>query len=183
MTAAIRRATKDDIEAIAALHADSWRRTYRGMMSDEFLDGDVLGDRMAEWSKRLTSPAANQLVLVADDGGAIRGFVCAYGDDDARWGTLVDNLHVRHDARKLGIGASLMREAAAWAVERYPARGMYLWVMQKNVNAQRFYERIGGVNVEAKVHEDVGRGAAHSFRIAWADPRALVERTDGIEAR
>jgi GNAT superfamily N-acetyltransferase len=148
------------------------------MMNDEFLDGDVDGDRRTEWSKRLASPAANQLVLVADD-GTVRGFVCAYGDDDARWGTLVDNLHVRYDARKLGIGARLMREAASWAIERYPGRGMYLWVMQKNVNAQQFYERTGGVNVEAQVHEDVGRGAAHSFRIAWDDPRVLLAPTKG----
>ena len=32
-----------DANAIAALHADSWRRHYRGAYSDAFLDGDVAG--------------------------------------------------------------------------------------------------------------------------------------------
>ncbi|MBV9411286.1 MAG: GNAT family N-acetyltransferase, partial [Acidimicrobiia bacterium] len=37
-----RVATIDDVEAIAALHADSWRRNYRGAYLDSYLDGDVL---------------------------------------------------------------------------------------------------------------------------------------------
>ncbi len=35
-----------DIKAVAALHADSWRRHYRGAYPDAFLDGDVFADRM-----------------------------------------------------------------------------------------------------------------------------------------
>jgi hypothetical protein len=51
-----RPATERDIAAIAALHADSWRRNYRGAYSDEFLDRDVFEDRRAVWSERLTQP-------------------------------------------------------------------------------------------------------------------------------
>lgn len=36
-----RPARATDSEAIAVLHADSWRRHYRGAYSDAFLDGDV----------------------------------------------------------------------------------------------------------------------------------------------
>jgi hypothetical protein len=38
-----RAAGQDDAHAIAELHADSWRRHYRGAYSDAFLDGDVAG--------------------------------------------------------------------------------------------------------------------------------------------
>jgi hypothetical protein len=36
-----RSACASDAAAIAALHADSWRRHYRGTYSAGFLDGDV----------------------------------------------------------------------------------------------------------------------------------------------
>jgi GNAT superfamily N-acetyltransferase len=39
-----RLAGPPDADAIAALHADSWRRHYRGAYSDAFLDGDVGAD-------------------------------------------------------------------------------------------------------------------------------------------
>ena len=170
----LRNATAVDAEGIARLHAESWRRTYRGMMRDEFLDGDLVQERLSVWRERLPSPAPNQLVVVAEGRDELQGFVCVFGDDDARWGSLIDNLHVRHDVQTKGIGRQLMREAAAWAVVNYPQCGLYLWVMQANDNAQRFYERLGGTNQGAQVHENAERGAAHSFRYAWPDARALA---------
>ena len=170
----LRPATIDDAEQIALLHADSWRRTYRGMMSDEFLDGDVAQDRRSVWQGRLNSPAPNQRVIVAEDSGAIQGFVCIFGGDDPTWGSFIDNLHVRLDVQARGVGRALMREAAAWAEANYPGLGLYLWVMQANENAQRFYERLGGANRGAEVHAGAGGGDAHVFRYAWRDARGLA---------
>ena len=51
-----REATEHDAGAIAALHADSWRRHYRGAYLDSYLDGDVVADRLEVWSSRLTPP-------------------------------------------------------------------------------------------------------------------------------
>ncbi|TQS39512.1 GNAT family N-acetyltransferase [Cryptosporangium phraense] len=55
----LRPATAADAPAIARLHADSWRRHYRGAYADSFLDGDVLADRRAVWESRLAAPAAS----------------------------------------------------------------------------------------------------------------------------
>ncbi len=143
-------------------------------MRDEFLDGDIVQDRLLAWGERLNAPAPNQLVVVAEDGGVVQGFVCIFGDDDARWGSLIDNLHVRQEVQARGIGRQLMREAAVWAAVNYPGRGLYLWVMQANDNAQRFYERLGGTNQGAEVRKNTERGAAHVFRYTWSDVRALA---------
>ena len=48
----LRVAGRSDAAAIAALHADSWRRHYRGAYSDAFLDGDVHADRLAVWTEQ-----------------------------------------------------------------------------------------------------------------------------------
>ena len=48
-----RAAGQDDAHAIAELHADSWRRHYRGAYSDAFLDGDVAGYLLVVWTDRL----------------------------------------------------------------------------------------------------------------------------------
>jgi hypothetical protein len=69
-----REATAADAAAIAGLHADSWRRHYRGAYLDSFLDGDVIADRMAEWADRLSRPAPDRYTVVADLGGAVAGF-------------------------------------------------------------------------------------------------------------
>ena len=172
----LRTATAADARAIAVLHADSWQRTYRGMMSDAYLDGACLDDRLRVWRERFAAPPANQVVVLADGNDGLDGFVCAYIDDDPRWGSLIDNLHVRHTARKRGLGRLLMREAAARCEAVLPGGALYLYVLQANLNAQRFYDRLGGVNVETLEMEGHDGGVARSYRYAWADASALLRQ-------
>ena len=61
-----RTAVPADAPAVAALHADSWRRFYRGAYTDEYLDGDVLTDRLAVWSARLADPDTRHVTIVAE---------------------------------------------------------------------------------------------------------------------
>ena len=74
----LRAADARDAEAIAVLHTDSWQRTYRGMMSDEFLDGGALENRRHVWRERLAVHDEEKLVVVADTGDCIAGFICVF---------------------------------------------------------------------------------------------------------
>jgi len=63
----IRQAHAGDAEHIARFHTESWQRTYRGMMSDAFLDGGALENRLRVWKERLETPTPHQHVSVAED--------------------------------------------------------------------------------------------------------------------
>src|SRR5207253_8063247 len=105
-----REAMREDATTIATLHAESWRVTYRGSYRDEFLDGPVFQDRMGVWNKRLSMPAPNQFVVLAEEEGLVVGFACAYGRDDEQWGSLLDNIHVRRQQHWQGVGTGLTPE-------------------------------------------------------------------------
>jgi ribosomal protein S18 acetylase RimI-like enzyme len=173
-----REARPDDAVAIATVHAESWRATYRGAYRDEYLDGDVLQDRIAVWEKRLSAPPANQFVVVAEENDAIVGFACAYGRDDERWGSLLDNLHVRRDLHRRGTGTHLLAEVAKWCRTHYPEVGLYLWVLEQNERAQAFYERMGASDRGGGAFVPPGGGHIDSRRYAWtclADIRLPAE--------
>lgn len=144
-----REATAGDAEAIADLHADSWRRHYRGAYLDSFLDGDVVADRMAEWTGRLSRAAQDRYTVVADLDGAVAGFAHTVLDADPAWGAFLDNLHVRHDLKRRGIGARLLTETARAVVRCRPSAGLYLWVLEQNTAAQAFYQAHGGISSSA----------------------------------
>lgn len=173
-----------DAEQVARLHAASWHRTYRGILRDDYLDRDVRQDLLSLWTERLTTPPGAQFARVADDAGVIRGFACSSGAEDRMWGTLLDNLHVAHDSKRLGIGAALVRDAAAWCDERYPGTGLYLWVYEANTEAQRFYQRLGGAEVGREVKENPGGGSAVTLRYAWRSLAPLLahDRADDAPA-
>jgi GNAT superfamily N-acetyltransferase len=115
-----RTAGPDDAGRVALLHADSWRRHYRGVYSDLYLDGDAVADRRSVWSSRLAAPAHSATVLAEDDAG-LAGFVHVVFDEHDRWGSLIDNLHVAHDRRRTGIGTALLARAAEAVTERATA--------------------------------------------------------------
>jgi ribosomal protein S18 acetylase RimI-like enzyme len=174
----LRAAAPGDIEAVAGLHADSWRRNYRGAFLDSFLDGDVFTERAAVWTERLTHPEPTSFTIVAEHAGDVVGFSYTKLDQDPRWGALLDNLHVTHAQKRLGIGTRLVAETARELGARAPRSGLYLFVLAQNTAAQAFYAARGGVEVDREVRGPFpGGGTAPSLRIAWPDPSVLLGLT------
>lgn len=174
-----RLADAADAVAVAALHAESWRRHYRGAYSDAFLDGDVHADRLVAWTARLREfDARNQTILAEDDEGLV-GFVHTVFEEDPRWGALLDNLHVVHGRKRGGIGSRLLAMTARAVLER--GTGLYLWVLEQNVAARAFYQARGGRCVEsAPVPPPGGRadrlnGSPVGLRYAWTDPALVLQ--------
>ena len=170
-----RQASIHDVEAIAALHTESWQQHYRGAYLDSFLDGDVLTDRLAVWHTRLMAASAAHFTIGAFQRDAVVGFVHMILDQDPHWGTLLDNLHVTYRLKRYGIGRRLLTEAARELVQRRPAdRRFYLWVLGQNTAAQAFYAACGGIRVESTLCGPFpGGGRALGHRIAWPDASSL----------
>lgn len=168
-----RRASHDDAPAVARLHAENWRRAYRGNFRDEYLDGDVFSERQRVWDARLGQPPPKQYVCVAVEGASVVGFVCTFGSHDREWGSFIDNLHVRADMQRGGIGASLMREAGAWLSSASPNEPVYLFVWERNP-ARALYERLGGLVSDIVEKENPGGGVGRYFRIVWERPHQLA---------
>lgn len=171
-----RPATAGDIEAIANLHAESWRRHYRGAYRDEFLDNGVHADRRAVWTERLSAPSADRVTLVADD-GAVAGFVHVVVDDDPTWGSLIDNLHVATAAKRQGVGRELMARATAEALTKATSRRVYLWVLEQNLDAQAFYQAVGGEYAGREEITPQGGGTVIRLRYVWPDGGKLANGT------
>jgi GNAT superfamily N-acetyltransferase len=175
-----RVATVSDAKDIAALHAESWRRNYRGAYSDVFLDGDVFDDRRAVWRSRLQEADGGSLTIVAESGDGLLGFAHTIFDDDPVYGALIDNLHVTHVRQRGGIGSTLLSAAATAVLERDGSNKLYLWVLEQNVDAQAFYEACGAVRVEAAGILPPGgiasrlRGSPRKLRYAWHDASAVA---------
>ncbi|HEV8121363.1 MAG TPA: GNAT family N-acetyltransferase [Candidatus Polarisedimenticolia bacterium] len=167
-----RPATPGDATDIASLHAENWRRGYRGNFRDEYLDGDVHADRLRVWTARLRQPADNQFVGVAVQGDRVVGFVCAFGAHDHAWGSFIDNLHVEVGWQRHGIGAELTRQAGAWLSSHFPEEGVHLLVWESNP-ARTLYERLGGHDAGSLDVENPGGGSGRYVRYVWDRPSLL----------
>ena len=139
----LRPATLEDAQLIASIHSVSWQATYRGLLPDGFLDGEVTRERAAYWAARLGAPGGERrIVLIAELAGEPTGFVCVERQPESAWGVLLDNLHALPAYQGIGVGKTLMHAAVDWARAQGEAQ-LYLYVLEGNTAAIGFYERHG----------------------------------------
>jgi GNAT superfamily N-acetyltransferase len=171
----IRDATMSDVTAIAHLHAESWRSAYRGILSDVYLENRAHGDRLTAWQERFSATARNPMfVIVAEAGAQHEGFACVFPDEDTDFGSFLDNLHVSPQLTGRGIGRQLLSEAATRLLTNGSRSGLYLWVIEQNHRARRFYERAGGLFAGSVVNSMPDGQRVAALRCHWPDPSSLV---------
>jgi len=147
----IRNAGKQDAAAIARIHIQSWQETYSGIMPDEILQRLSIERRQKMW-ENILGGTDGTTVLVAESGdGEIVGFSsagAARGDFAGYDGELYA-IYLLQSAQGSGTGYALFR-AVATALIHQGFGAMYLWVLQANLSACRFYERTGGNMIGTK---------------------------------
>lgn len=167
-----RNANANDVNSIINLHTQSWRENYQSSLSPEFLNNSIEPYMLGKWTKRLREPENNQHVIVAEENNKIIGFASVYLDFDSECAALLDNLHVSKKYKRQGIGNELMRRAAIWILAKNKFK-MFLWVIADNLPAIKFYEKIGGQNIETLNAELPDGGRPKTYKMFWKDVNVL----------
>ena len=144
----VRRGRPDEAEALARLHVDVWRATYRDLAPSEAVKLLDEARRLPYWTRATTLTEAGRGVWVADGDGTLLGVVSVGASDHPIFEGRAElkHLYVAGDAQGRGVGARLLRRAiddcqAAGDV------GLALAVVKQNARARRFYGKMGGIEV------------------------------------
>ncbi|MFC2251227.1 N-acetyltransferase family protein [Labrys portucalensis] len=172
----IRSARLDDAKAVADLHVAVWRHTYHALAPSKAFVALDEEHRFASWHKRLSSPAADQIVLLAESGAGLVGFAAAGTPSQAIFDgrSEIKHLYVDPQHKRRGIGRALLETMAARLVEQ-GRRSAAIGVVAGNGPAIAFYEAQGGR--PAGSYTDPGPlWRSHNLVYAWDDLEALVRR-------
>ncbi len=142
----IREANISDAHSIAEVHVDSWRTTYVGQVPDQYLSELSVPKREASWGTALINKTA--LIFVSELEGTIQGFISLgpTRDPDLQGGNVgeVYAIYLRHAYQGCGVGQSLW-ERGTEALRSAEYREATVWVLEANLIARAFYERMGCV--------------------------------------
>jgi GNAT superfamily N-acetyltransferase len=168
----IREATSSDIDGIAFVHATSWKTTYKGLISDEFLDKITVEARKKIWIRNFASPHKDEVMYVAeDDAGKIVGFS---NGGVRREPDLYDAelyaLYLLKEHQGKGIGKQLIRSVAQNLLEKNYSSFM-TWVLVGNP-AIHFYHKVGGQSVSMK-EVKIGNEIVEEIMIGWREIRIV----------
>lgn len=150
----IRAATPDDVPAIARVHVDSWRTTYRGLLPDKVLADLSSKRRQADWQQRIEAKAAEAssgCVFVAEVAGELVGFASAgpNREEDSRYGAELYAIYILQEHQRRGIGRSITSRVLQ-ELRTHGHDSMLVWVLKGNP-AETFYRRLGGKLTGEKV--------------------------------
>jgi ribosomal-protein-alanine N-acetyltransferase len=184
----VRPARPEDTPAIARVHVESWRSTYRGLIAADHLAKLSLEDREKMWTRTLADPrhGKTSFVLVAEDPpGSIVGFAAGGPErtGDPRHAGELYAIYVLESAQRSGAGRSLTAELARRLVKA-GIPSLLVWVLERNPS-RRFYERLGGTEVGRKVAR-IGDEDHEEIAYGWSDARVLsspVLRTERLRLR
>ncbi len=168
---AIRAARPGDAGMIARLDVETWRATYAGVLSANYLVG--LSERRREIGWRMAILREPRDIRIAvDRSGAIRGFgSCGPSRSERNFPGEVFTLYVSPDWQNLGVGRRLLIAL----FRRLVASGLdagIVWVLRDNPS-RFFNERLGGRLVSHKPIA-VGGAAVEVLAYGWPDLPAYL---------
>lgn len=162
----IRQAVYEDAEGIAFVHVNSWRSTYKGVVSDDYLNGLTIETRKKNWQKNFHT--INSCVVVAvDETGKIVGFASGGPEQTHhpkyyRTGE-VYAIYLLESFQRKGIGKQLIK-AILDHLDDLGLEQLLIWALEDNTY-RLFYEQIGGsvierttIEMDRKRYTEIGYG-------------------------
>lgn len=174
MVAQVRESRLEDAAAIAHVHIESWRTTYKGIVPDAFLATLSYEQRTETWKQWLSSSNPYIFMYVAiDDLERIVGFVSGgkpQQADESEYNGELYAIYLLKEYQGRGLGHMLVQQLVESMVQA-GMDTMFLWVLKDN-SARRFYESLGGQLIRTQPIT-IGGAVLEEVAYGWKDIRTL----------
>lgn len=141
----VRQMLSTDSKRVAQIHTLSWQHAYKGVVPQAFLDDIDVDKRESNWRSGIEKdPSLIRLVAVAENN--ILGFVCGLHNRDKNINEIDGELwaiYVDPDRSNDEVGTTLF-ESFKNELMKSNIFTMNVWVLEENLSARSFYEKVGG---------------------------------------
>ncbi len=146
MNSIIRKALPEDVKCIAKVHVDSWRSTYRGLVSDEYLSKLKYEDREKLWRSAFESKT--RFIWVVEVDGQVVGFVSGGKERTGKYGYDGElyAIYLYEQYQCKGIGKELVKSFINDLLQA-GFKSMLVWVLAEN-SSTKFYEYFRPIEVD-----------------------------------
>lgn len=152
----------DDRFSISHVYEESWKSAYQGIIPKAYLDAIPSG----RWVHSVDDPARHSLLML--DGGDIIG-TASYGPsrflDRRGYGEIV-SIYLLPEYFGWGYGTQLLQSVMSELGQMgYP--DIFLWVLEENTRARRFYERHGFQDGHTYLDDHIGGKALREMQYVY----------------
>jgi L-amino acid N-acyltransferase YncA len=129
----IRLARQGDESAIAAVHVESWKTTYQGLVEESYLASLSVERREAMWKGAIERGYDNSCLYVAEAAGEIVGFASGGAERTKKFGADAEMyaIYLLKEHQGKGIGKRLVESVASFLSQK-DYQSMLVWVLTAN---------------------------------------------------
>lgn len=142
----IRKGIEADAGAIAKVHVDSWRSTYKGIVPDTYLERLSYEEREETWLKGIQT---HGVYVAENEQGEVVGFSTGGKERTGKYEAYTGELYaiyVLETEQGKGLGGKLFN-AIVTDLKEKKFDSMLIWALEKNP-ACDFYEKLGGKRID-----------------------------------
>ena len=162
----IRLANKNDIGLIAKIYTDSWKKTYKGMLPDDYLDS-LSYEHSEEKLLNYIGVKGQNILVSTDESNKVVAFASYKPYSEINKCLLLDSLHVSALYKGIGIGKELIFKVADFAMnEGY--KSMTISVFKGNYKAENIYMHLGAKHLNEFIDSFDGI-SSESKTFIWED--------------
>lgn len=146
MSFEIRNANINDCGILGLIHSESWKEAYKGIVPDSILDNMSAEKSEKRFYNSFIDGLERNVIALENDQAV--GFMCLGEcrdeDLDSSYGEIW-GIYLLPLFWEQGIGTKLIQ----WGINDLKNKGynkISLWVLEENINARKFYEKMGFVH-------------------------------------
>jgi L-amino acid N-acyltransferase YncA len=132
----IRKAVPSDAAGIANVHINSWKTTYKDIISDDYLDSLSVEDRTVRWNDILAG--SHQTYVCELKSGQVAGFVSVGKERNKQYEGELYAIYLLKENQRNGLGSALFKIAMT-ALKSQGYSNMLVWVLKENPSKYFYY--------------------------------------------
>ena len=149
----IREATISDAFSISKVHIDTWRSTYKGIVTDEYLNELSYYKQEKRWINIMNddSKAINYIFVAEDEENRIIGFASCgtEREGDKFFKGELYAIYIIKEYQNKGVG-KLLFNSVVKKIKELKFNSMIIWALEDNHPACGFYELMDGKKIKEK---------------------------------
>ena len=150
--------------AISRIYEESWKYTYKGLIPQHYLESIPEG----RWVANLENP--NWSTLVCVDSGRIVGtssFCESRFSQFSGWEEII-SIYLLPDYMGRGFG-KVFFDSVIVELKKMGYRNIFVWVLEENLRARKFYEKEGFVMTDVYLDDSIGGKDVREIRYIYRE--------------
>lgn len=166
----IRLLKNEDIKDMAILYTDSWKRTYFGILSNEYLNSLSYEKNQKKWLDYIKSDKNGIFGYFINE--KLVGFCAFTPEQDIENCIYLDSLHISKEYQGQGIGTALIKNLAKNVKEK-GYKKISICILNGNKMAKKLYIKLGASHYQY-FDNKIDNVIAPSEKLVWNNLEILM---------